>query len=207
MNSAIRFLALGDSYTIGTGASDESHGWPALLAARLTDHSGRKVELTNPAANGFTTQDLIEKELPLLARVKPHLVTILIGVNDMVRGRSAVEYRASLESIYDEIVRQRAPDARVAAVSIPNWSVVPAVRDFGDPGDIGLLTDAFNDVAQQESEIRGFSWVDITAASVSGLGSAGWIAPDGLHPGDRQYAAWAAVIWFHVRQSWGDAEA
>jgi lysophospholipase L1-like esterase len=101
--------------------------------------------------------------------------------------------------IYDEVAREKAPDGRVFAVSIPNWSVVPAARDYGDPEQIRNLTDTFNDIAREEAMARGFGWIDITAASLSGLGSAGWISADGLHPGDRQYAAWAEVIWHSVK--------
>jgi lysophospholipase L1-like esterase len=155
--------------------------------------------LTNPAVNGFTTLDLIEIELPVFRRLKPDLVTILIGVNDLVRGRSEADYRASIERIYDEVATGKAPDGRVFAVSIPNWSVVPAAREYGDPEQIRHLTDIFNDIAREEADKRGFGWIDITAASLSGLGTPGWIASDGLHPGDNQYAAWAEVIWHSVK--------
>jgi len=166
----------------------------------LTQETGSKVKVTNPAVNGFTTLDLIANELTLVVRTSPDLVTILIGVNDLVQGRSASDYRASLATIYDDVRAQKAPDGRVFAISLPNWSVVPAARQFGDPEEIRDLTDTFNDVAREEAEARGFSWIDITAASLSGLGSPGWIASDGLHPGDAQYAAWAEVIWYGVRE-------
>lgn len=195
----MRYLALGDSYTIGTGASHPNNSWPAIIAARLTHEVGRRILLTNPAVNGFTTLDLIEDELPVFRRLKPDLVTILIGVNDLVRERTPADYRASLVRIYDEVAKEKAPDGRVFAVSIPNWSVVPAAREYGDPEQIRELTDAFNDIAREEAEKRGFGWIDITAASLSGLGTPGWIASDGLHPGDNQYAAWAEVIWHSVR--------
>ncbi len=84
------------------------------------------------------------------------------------------------------------------AVSLPSWSVVPAAREYGDPEQIRDTTDLFNDVAREEATARGFGWIDITAASISGLGTPGWIASDGLHPGDIQYAAWAEVIWHSV---------
>jgi len=196
----IKYLALGDSYTIGTGASSPAHSWPSVIADRLRQQTGQKVELTNPAVNGFTTIDLIRKELPLVRRLKPDLVTILIGVNDLVRDRTPDDYRASLVKIYDEVGKEKAPDGRVFAVSIPNWSVVPAAREYGDPERIRDLTDTFNDIAREEATARGFGWIDITAASLSGLGTPDWIAPDGLHPGDNQYAAWAEVIWHSVRE-------
>ena len=172
------------------------------MAGRLAEQTGRKVDVTNPAVNGFTTLDLIDKELPHVQGLKPDLVTILIGVNDLVRERDAGEYRASLVTIYDQVATLALPSGRVLAISIPNWSVVPAAREYGDPEHIRHLTDTFNDIAREEGEARGFKWVDITAASISGLGTAGWISPDDLHPGDRQYAVWAEVIWHSVRSAW-----
>jgi lysophospholipase L1-like esterase len=172
------------------------------VAKRLTEQTGRKVEVTNPAVNGFTTLDLIAQELPLVNRLKPDFVTILIGVNDLVRGRSTGEYRTSLVNIYDEVASLHLPIGRVVAISIPNWSVVPAARSYGEPERIRDLTDMFNGIAREESDSRGFNWIDITAASVAGLGSAGWISSDDLHPGDSQYAAWAEVIWLGVRATW-----
>ena len=180
----MRYLALGDSYTIGTGASDESLSWPAIIASRLG------ADLTNPAVNGYTTLDLIRDELPYLERVKPDVVSILIGVNDLVQGRMPDQYRASLRTIYDAVSGRR-----VAAVSIPTWSYVPAAADFGGKEHVERLTAIFNDVAREEAAARELTWIDIGPASTSGVGTKGWIASDQLHPGDAQYAAWADAIW------------
>jgi acyl-CoA thioesterase-1 len=164
------------------------------VAKRLAEQTGRQVEVTNPAVNGFTTLDLIESELPVVQLLKPDLVTILIGVNDLVQGRSTGEYRASLVSIYDEVARLHLPSGRVIVISIPNWSVVPAAGGFGEPEHLRDLTELFNDLARDESTSRGFKWIDISAVSIAGLGSAGWISSDDLHPGDTQYAAWAEFL-------------
>jgi acyl-CoA thioesterase I len=180
----LRYLALGDSYTIGTGASDDAHAWPSIIAKRLG------AELTNPAVNGYTTLDLIRDELPLFKKLNPDLVTVLIGVNDLVQGRTPDAYRGSLRTIYAAV-----ESARVVAVSIPTWSYVPAAADFGGPKHVEKLTKTFNDIAREEAGSRGFAWVDLGPVSTSKIGSAGWIASDQLHPGDAQYAAWAEVIW------------
>ena len=180
----MRYLALGDSYTIGTGASDPSRSWPSIIAARLG------AELTNPAVNGYTTEDLIRDELSLVRQLAPDLVTVLIGVNDLVQGRGTEAYRGSLRRIYDELA-----GTRVVAVSIPTWAYVPAAAGFGGAAHVEILTQLFNLVAQEEAAARGFTWVDVGPVSTSEVGSDGWIAADGLHPGDAQYAAWAEVIW------------
>jgi len=191
----MRYLALGDSYTIGTGASDESHSWPSIIARRLN------AELTNPSVNGYTTLDLIRDELPYLERAKPDLVSILIGVNDLVQGRPPDHYRDSLTRIYDAVLDLEIPP-RVAAVSIPAWSYVPAAADFGGKDRVENLTGVFNAIAELEARARNFTWVDIAQASTSGIGTPGWIASDDLHPGDAQYAVWAEAIWSVVAGDW-----
>ena len=124
---------------------------------------------------------------------------MLIGVNDLVQGRTADQYRASLRRIYDAIQEV----TRVVAVSIPTWSYVPAAAEFGGRQQVDRLTRVFNNVAQAEARARDFTWVDIAQASMSGVGTEGWIASDQLHPGDAQYAAWAEVIWRAI-SSWSE---
>lgn len=184
----MRYLALGDSYTAGTGATDAAHAWPSIVAARLG------AELTNPAVNGYTTEDLIRDELPLVDQLEPNLVTVLIGVNDLVQGRSVEAYRVSLSTIYDAVAR-----ASVVAVSIPSWSYVPAAADFGGGARVDRLTHLFNAMARTLAEERGFAWVDLGPVSTSGIGAPGWIAADQLHPGDAQYAAWADEVMRVIR--------
>ena len=198
----IVYLALGDSYTIGTGASHESRNFPSLLAAHVQEATRREVEVVNPAVNGFTTIDVLARELGYITDLKPDLVSVLIGVNDLVQGRRAQQYRESLIEIYDAIAATQLPAGRVAAISIPNWSVVPAAREYGDPARVRSITEQFNAVARQEAEARSFLWVDLTEVSTRATGSTGWIAADDLHPGDAQYAAWAEEIWSHLRDSW-----
>ena len=196
---ALKYLALGDSYTICTGASDATKRWPSIIASRLG------AELTNPAVNGFTTLDLIRDELPFVHQLRPDVLSVLIGVNDLVQGRAPRQYRESLVTIYDEVATLA--HAHVAAISIPNWSYVPAAADFGGKEHVRELTNVFNTVALEEALARRFIWVDIGPASTAGVGSAGWIASDRLHPGDAQYAAWAEVIWSAVKGVWTQASA
>jgi acyl-CoA thioesterase-1 len=201
-DAELTYLALGDSYTIGTGASHESRNFPSLLAQRIEHETSRPVRVVNPAVNGFTTIDLLGKELGFIRELQPDLVTVLIGVNDLVRGRSPEAYRESLDEIYDAIATLGLPGARVAAISIPDWSVVPAARHYGGPELIHSLTEQFNGIARTAATAHGFTWVDITEVSRRGLGTFDWISVDELHPGDPQYAAWAEKIWDAIRGAW-----
>ena len=138
--------------------------WDELSQADIAGRLG--AELTNPAVNGYTTEDLIRDELPLFRTLQPDLVTVLIGVNDLVQGRTPDAYRTSLRTIYDEL-----KDARVVAVSIPTWSYVPAAAGFGGADHVDRLTGAFNEVARQEADARGYRWIDVGPASISGIGA------------------------------------
>jgi lysophospholipase L1-like esterase len=189
-SGGVKYLALGDSYTIGTGASDAAHAWPSIIAARLG------AELTNPAVNGYTTEDLIRDELPVFRALKPHVISVLIGVNDLVQGRSPEAYRASLRAIYQEI----GAGADVFAVSIPTWSYAPAAAEFGGAAHVERMTGIFNAIAREEASVAGYTWIDLGPVSTSQIGRRGWLASDQLHPGDAQYAAWAEVIWPEVRE-------
>jgi lysophospholipase L1-like esterase len=197
------YLALGDSYTIGTGATTPAASFPSRLQARVRDATGEAVELVNPAVDGYTSEQLEATELPLLERVRPALVSLLIGANDVVQRRPLDAYHRSLRRIHDAIGAAGVAPGAVLAVSIPDWSVAPAAARFGDAADIAFRIAAFNVVARAEADARGAHWVDVT--ELSRRGGAGWLAADGLHPGDAQYAAWADHIWVAAGPRWAAA--
>lgn len=57
----IRYIAFGDSYTICTGTSETNEQWPTILAKHLTEYGISTELIANPARNGFTTQNVIDK--------------------------------------------------------------------------------------------------------------------------------------------------
>lgn len=190
----LHYLALGDSYTVGTAlGADKS--FPPRLAKHLEAATGKRVGVVNLGVNGYTTDNLIRDELPHLRDARWDVITVLIGVNDYVQGRSEGEYRSSLRRIYDELKQADLPHGRVVAVSIPDFSYTPAGSDFGKPAEIEAGLRRFNLVNQEEADRAGLLFVDIFDVSRSRTGSPGWVAGDGLHPGEPQLQAWADHIW------------
>jgi len=198
----LRYLAMGDSYTIGTGASVERNGWPTLVARRLSKATGRPVALTNQAVNGFSARDLIAAELHLVRERSPQFVTVLVGANDLVQGRPEAAYRSDLQVIYDEVSVLGLPSPHVTCVSVPDFSLTAWARAYGDPAALRAGIDRVNSIALEEASARGYGWVDLTEVSRSGAGRPGWYAGDGLHPSDAQYAAWGEAIWAGVGAAW-----
>ena len=197
------YLALGDSYTICTGASSAEARWPSLVGRRLEAATADRVIVTNLGVGGFTTDDLIEVELPHLSDAHWDYVSILVGVNDFYQGYDETHYRPGLVQIYDAIEALHLPPPRVLAISIPDYSYTPVGRASGRPEQIAGGLRRFNAIAMSEAESRGFTWIDIFDLSRSQIGSAGWISSDGLHPGDIQYRAWAERIWERAAAPWG----
>jgi len=191
-----RFLALGDSFTIGTGTSPD-RSFPAVLVGIWRD-DGARVELANPAVNGYTTDDLIAEELPLVASFHPDLVTVLIGANDIVQGTRVDRYRSQLARIHERI-RADAPDARAIGLPQPDWSLSPAASGFGDRAVIARTIERFNHIAREEVERAGGTWVDLFPL-MREQAQRMMFAPDGLHPSAEAYAEWArdlsrASVW------------
>ncbi|HEV8470584.1 MAG TPA: SGNH/GDSL hydrolase family protein [Candidatus Limnocylindria bacterium] len=191
-----RFLALGDSFTIGTGTTPD-RSFPAVLAAIWRDH-GAKVETSNPSVNGYTSDDLIAEELPLVAAFDPDLVTILIGANDIVQGSGEDRYRAQVARIHKRI-RADALDARVIGLPQPDWSLAPAAAGFGDTAVIRRTIERFNEIAREEAERAGGMWVDLFPL-MREQARKRMFASDGLHPSAEAYAEWArelsrASVW------------
>jgi lysophospholipase L1-like esterase len=184
--AASRYLALGDSFTIGTG-STPAQSYPARLVAMASCG----VELRNVAVNGYTTEDVIDEELPELVRFKPTFVTLAIGANDIVQGHSPGEYRAHVRRILADVKASGA--AHIVTLPQPDWSLSPVSRAFGEPSAIqARITDA-NAILRDETVAVGGVYVDLFPLMES-QARAGMIARDGLHPSTEAYAAWAGEL-------------
>ena len=204
---SIRYLALGDSYTIGTGLEHEAQNFPSLLAGRLRQVLSVDVVLINLGVNGYTTTDLIREELPVARRSAPELVSILIGANDVVQGSDDATYRARLTQIYETVKSLGMRSARVLAVSVPDFSPLPGAAPFGTPSHLRARIDAINNIARSEAANRGFQYGDITTISRGTNRGEGWLADDGLHPGPVQHRAFADHLWEVVGPTWTSVRA
>jgi lysophospholipase L1-like esterase len=191
-------VALGDSYTIGTSVG-EAERWPNQLAARVP-----ALELVaNLGVNGFTSRDLVEVELPPLAGLRPHIVTVLIGVNDVVQGVPEATYRANVDLILDELIRLVGA-RRVIAVTTPDYTVTPAGADYGDPARQAAGIRLNNAILAELAGEREIGFVDIHDISLEAATDRRLVAVDGLHPSGRQYARWVERIAPAVEARIGD---
>jgi acyl-CoA thioesterase-1 len=188
-----RYLPLGDSYTIGTGAA-EKESWPCLLAAHLNKEEIPCRILTNPARNGFTTQDLIEQELPLVNKLRPNLVTLLIGVNDWVQEVPKELFEKNLVKILDEVQSVLTDKQKVILITIPDFGVTPQGKRYGRGRNISQGISGFNSLIRQQAQRRRLPLVDIFELSQKMGADPSLVAADGLHPSAKEYAIWEKKI-------------
>ena len=189
----LRFVALGDSYTIGTSVA-ESERWPNQLVARLAGDPVSLQLVGNPAVNGFTSRDLIEFELPQLDSLRPEFVTVLIGVNDVVQGVDEAEYDANMAAILDALLERLAAD-RILCIATPDYTVTPQGAAYGDRVSRRAAISDVNDALRRASERRGIRFVpDIFEISQAAGDDSSMVARDGLHPSRAQYRLWVSAI-------------
>jgi lysophospholipase L1-like esterase len=185
----VRYVALGDSYTVGTSVA-EAERWPNQLVDRI----GELELVGNPAVNGFTSADLIAEELPRLDQLDPDLVSVLIGVNDVVQGIPDSRYTANVALILDDLLR-RLPAERIVCVATPDYTRTPRGGDYGDPAEQSDGIVRVNAILREACEQRGIAFVpDIFEISQEATADPSLVASDGLHPSGAQYARWVDAI-------------
>lgn len=190
----LRFLALGDSYTIGESVPEKDR-WPLQLTARL-NNAGFSIDPPEIIARtGWTTDELdlgIKKANP---KGPYDLVSLLIGVNNQYRGRSSEEYRTQFQDLLQQAIvfADNAP-TRVIVLSIPDWGVTPFAAGL-DSQRIAAEIEKFNSINQAEAKLAGTYYADITQISKRAAQNLKLIAPDGLHPSGEMYKMWADLVF------------
>ena len=189
---ALRYLALGDSYTTGEGAAAADR-WPAQLAGLLTAQGVAVAAPDYLARTGWTTAELQAAIATARPAATYGLVSLLIGVNNQYRGQGVARYRPGFRALLQQAVgfARGRPD-HVVVLSIPDWGQSPhAQRQGRDPAAIGLDIDQFNAVAQDECRQARVAYVDVTVLTRAAAGSSGQFTGDGLHYSGAQMRQWA----------------
>jgi lysophospholipase L1-like esterase len=188
-----RFLALGDSYTIGESV-DPLDRWPVQLAAAIQADG---VLLDDPiiiAQTGWTTSNLLAQVEVNNPQGPFDLVTLLIGVNNQYQGKDIESYREEFGELLDISIDLAGGDpGKVIVLSIPDWGVTP-FADGRNRDNIREQIDQFNLVNQTESLASGVHYVDITPISRKAVNDTTLLAPDNLHPSGKMYAAWVELL-------------
>lgn len=187
----LRYLALGDSYTIGTGVSSTER-WPTQLTEKINAYQ-TNIHLLQPmyiAQNGWTTQALMNGMTSASVDTAAFdLVSLLIGVNNQYQGLSLEDYEAQFSELLERAIAIANNDStRVFVVSIPDYGFTP----FGasNQAEISSELAQFNASCAAISGSFGVSYYNITPISQQWPEMSNLIASDNLHPSGYQYSLW-----------------
>lgn len=197
MEAPMKFLALGDSYTIGEGVLPEER-WPVQLAALLRARGFAVEEPDIVAKTGWTTDELVEGIIRASPSAPYDWVFLLIGVNNQYRGSPPEMYRQEFaELLLQAIDFAGGHPQRVIVLSIPDWGVTPfGAQDARgrSPAQISAEIAMFNAINREETLLMEAHYVDITPISQEARSDLSLLAPDQLHPSGKMYARWAEEV-------------
>jgi len=190
LDEPLRFLALGDSYTIGESV-DENARWPVQLVDSLQSRGYRVDSLKIIATTGWRTDQLLQA----IETQKPdgfNLVSLLIGVNNQYQGGALEVYKVEFEALLKKAIELAGGDRyKVFVLSIPDYAFTPFAN-----GDTVITRelDAFNQINRSITNQYGVSYFHITDITRNGLKQPDLVAGDGLHPSEKMYALWVERI-------------
>ncbi len=187
-----KFLALGDSYTIGESV-EERDRWPEQLAAAIRA-KGKKIDKPRIiGVTGWRTDQLKNAIEEAHLKNEYGLVSLLIGVNNQYQKKSAESYAPEFEELLrTAIALAEGKKENVFVVSIPDYGFTP----FGKPkqAEITKAIDQFNDINRTITLQLGVKYINITDLTREGLEKPEYVATDGLHPSGKMYALWVERI-------------
>ena len=187
-----KFLALGDSYTIGESVS-ENERWPVQLAKKLREKGQSIGEPLIIATTGWRTDDLMNAVNKAHLKNEYDLVSLLIGVNNQYQGKSSEQYVIEFEDLLKTAIQlAKGKKENVFVVSIPDYGYTP----FGKPkqAEISKALDRFNEINKRITEKAGIKYINITDISRQGIQQPELVADDGLHPSGKMYSLWVDRI-------------
>ncbi|OLS28801.1 MAG: hypothetical protein HeimC2_04020 [Candidatus Heimdallarchaeota archaeon LC_2] len=189
-----KFLALGDSYTIGESV-EINERWPVRLIKQLNEKNIQISDLKIVATTGWTTSELAAKITEEIFEPPYDLVTLLIGVNNQYRGEDKNKYRSELtDLIYQAIDFSGGIRSNVLVISIPDWSNTP-FADNKNRAEIATEIDIYNKINLEQCDLLEVKFMDITPISRKAKQDPTLIAEDGLHPSGKMYEQWVQLMF------------
>ncbi len=184
------YLVLGDSTAAGVGA-DYEQGIVLETAGHLA--RSRRVEVVNLAVSGARFRDVLSEQLPRARGIKPDLVLLDVGANDVTHLTSSRSVRRDLEEILRSLLAANC-EARIVLTGAPDMGSPPRIPFFLR-GIAALRARSVNRIAR-----RAVSAHDLTFAPIAERTGPSFrrdrtlFASDRFHPNARGYALWTGVL-------------
>ena len=168
--AAVLYVALGDSTVDGEGASAPDRHYVGRHYERLRAVYP-SARLVNLGVGGATAADVLRWQLPKALELRPDLLTLSIGPNDITSERSLWAYARDIETILGAFTR--GTTAVVVVNLIPDLTVTPRFKGKEIEPVVSKRVGAFNEVLASRAHTYGArSWTSTPRAD--------WKCPDDL---------------------------
>ena len=148
----------------------------------------------NLGVAGATSYDVLEVQVADAIALRPHLVTLSIGPNDITSERSLWAYARDIDGILGALIR--GTTAVVVVNLIPDLTVTPRFKGKEIEPLVHKHVVAFNEILASRAHAYGAEIVDLYIASRQEVPRRPeLIGADGYHPSDEGYARWAELMW------------
>ena len=192
--TTLKYLALGDSYTIGQSVCATCR-FPEQLKDSLAGRLSRDVIVDVIARTGWTTGNLLAAIDANTPASDYDLVTLLIGVNNQFQNRPFSIYETEFPTLVEKAISFANGDLnKVVVVSIPDYAYTPYGQISSNPANISAGIDQYNNFAKNYCLSRNIKFVDITPITRRGLQEPTLVASDGLHPSEIAYTEFVALL-------------
>ncbi|REG90729.1 SGNH/GDSL hydrolase family protein [Flavobacterium aquicola] len=190
ISNSIKYLALGDSYTIGQSVC-ETCRYPEQLKTNLkTIYPKSDFSLKVIAVTGWTTTNLISAVKTQNPDSDYDLVTLLIGVNNQYQHLDFVVYEKEFPELLNKaIMLAKGNNKNVIVLSIPDYAYTSYAKNFAETEKAKISTeiDQYNNFAESFCSTKNVKFISITDITRQGLTNTNLVASDGLHPSETAY--------------------
>ena len=182
-------VVLGESHVAGACATEETRRWVNIVADLISRHQGVPVVLHNkgiganavsPRSPGYATSakpSALERYHKDVIALKPDLLVLAYGLNDMRAGMPPEDFREDMAQIITDV--RAACDPAIVLTTVYYMTAY----DLYPPYNVGSVaaTEVYNLVIRQLADQHGCIVADIWAAQ----GQADWVVhPDTVHAND-----------------------
>ena len=175
----ILYVAIGDSAAQGIGASSPNKSYVGVLADHVRLATGHTLRVVNLSVSGATVALAVRDQLPRLEKLKPHLVTVAIGANDIAQW-DPDSFEAGIRTVF---------------AALPAHALVADLPCFHLPHN-ETKVEVANQIICRTAAEHDLTVVPLHATTKrAGLRSiATHVAKDLFHPNDRGYRSWAEAF-------------
>ncbi len=195
----VRLVTLGDGYTFGTETTaPRRDSWPAQLV-EVMKRGGVRVLLWNLAEQSHTSDLVVEEQLGQVASLEPDVVTLQVGVNDII-SRDTAFYRENIDTVLDELLTILPPE-RIFVITTPDHTLTHWGKAFGPREDSLAAVEELNATLTDAAGERGIGVIDIASVNELAAGDPSLVIAEGPYGTPKQYAGWVEIIGPHIRKA------